>query len=508
MRQDFSYQQTEKFTSLVNDYLANTESLHSFYNRYPLLENFPEQWKEKSNQNVDRKILVDVLQKQNEFLSLSSLTKENIAVLAEQNTFTITTGHQLCLFTGPLYFIYKIVSALNLVEELKRTYPQNNFVPIFWMASEDHDFQEVNHINLFGKTLRWQTEQKGAVGRMSLEGLGVVLDELDVILGEGDNASFLSALFREAYSKHTSLSDASRFIINALFGKYGLVIIDGDDFRLKKQFLPIIKKDILEKGFVDAISSCSKELAKEYKAQAFVRDVNFFRLSEGKRERIEVDVSESEIEEKPESFSPNVLLRPLYQETILPNIAYIGGGAEVAYWMQLKTAFDQESMPFPILILRNSCLWLEQKQVDKWQNLEFNFSDFFIDEHQLQKQYVNKKTDLDLSDEMSALKKIFTDILVKASGTGMQSSILAEQKKQIDAFDKLEKKLLKNEKKKHQQSLHQISQLKTKLFPNNGLQERHDNFIPFYLKYGENFIEILLKELKPLDVKFVILSPQ
>ena len=161
MRQDFSYQQTEKFTSLVNDYLANTKSLHSFYNRYPLLENFPEQWKEKSNQNVDRKILVDVLQKQNEFLTLSSLTKENIASLAEQNTFTITTGHQLCLFTGPLYFIYKIVSVLNLVQELKRTYPQNNFVPVFWMASEDHDFQEVNHINLFGKTFKVANRAKG-----------------------------------------------------------------------------------------------------------------------------------------------------------------------------------------------------------------------------------------------------------------------------------------------------------------------------------------------------------
>ena len=212
-------------------------------------------------------------------------------------------------------------------------------------------------------------------------------------------------------------------------------------------------------------------------------------------------MSESEIEERPESFSPNVLLRPLYQEMILPNIAYVGGGAEIAYWMQLKTAFDQESIPFPILILRNSCLWLEQNQLKKWQNLEFKFSDFFIDEHQLQKQYVNKKTDLDLSDEMNALKKVFADILFKALDTGMQSSILAEQK-QIDAFDKLEKKLLKNEKKNHQQSLLQISQLKTKLFPNNGLQERHDNFIPFYLKHGENFIEILLKELKPLDVKF------
>ena len=239
-----------------------------------------------------------------------------------------------------------------------------------------------------------------------------------------------------------------------------------------------------------------------------MRDINFFRLSEGKRERIEGDVSESEIEERPESFSPNVLLRPLYQEMILPNIAYVGGGAEIAYWMQLKTAFDQESIPFPILILRNSCLWLEQNQLKNWQNLEFKFSDFFIDEHQLQKQYVNKKTDLDLSDEMNALKKVFADILFKALDTGMQSSILAEQKKQIDAFDKLEKKLLKNEKKNHQQSLLQISQLKTKLFPNNGLQERHDNFIPFYLKHGENFIEILLKELKPLDVKFVILSPE
>ena len=150
-----------------------------------------------------------------------------------------------------------------------------------------------------------------AVGRMSLEGIGVVLDELDVILGEGNNASFLSNLFREAYLAHTTFSEAGRFVINALFGKYGLVIIDGDDIRLKKQFLPIIKKDILEKGFVDAISSCSKELAKEYKAQAFVREINFLDYPEGKRERIEGDVSESEIEDRPESFSPNVFVTPL-----------------------------------------------------------------------------------------------------------------------------------------------------------------------------------------------------
>lgn len=508
MKQLISYQQTQKFTSLVNDYVANAESLQPFYNHYPSLEKFPAQWEEKSKHKIDRRTLVEVLQSQNKNLNLSQLTADNITALIDENTFTVTTGHQLCLFTGPLYFIYKIISTINLANELKDKYPEKRFVPVFWMASEDHDFQEINHVHLFGKTLEWNTVQKGAVGSMSLKGIEDVLDELDLVLGESENAKQLSVLLREAYTTHPNLADASRFLVNKLFGQYGLLILDGDDARLKRQFVSVIKKDVLHQGFVQTISDCSQSLAKAYKAQAFVREINFFQLSEGKRERVEGVVSESEIEESPEKFSPNVLMRPLYQETVLPNLAYIGGGAEVAYWMQLKTAFEQEGIPFPVLVLRNSALWMEQKQLDKWQKLGFETADLFLTEQELHQQYVSQQTDLDLKKEVSALKEVFEEILMKVTDKGLKSSVLAEQQKQLNSFEKLEKKLMKFEKQKHETALNQISQLKNKLFPKNSLQERYDNFIPFYLKHGENFIEILQKELSPLDAKFVILSPQ
>ncbi len=508
MKQKFSYQKTKKFTPLVNDYLSCSDNLNNFYNRYPNLENFSDQCKERSDYKIDRNMLLEVLNYQNQGISLSKLTKYNIKSLSKENTFTVTTGHQLCLFTGPLYFIYKIISTINLAEDLKDSYPEKNFVPVFWMASEDHDFQEVNHIHVFDKKIEWNSSQNGAVGRIPLEGIETILDELDVIIGNSKNANDLSLLFRDAYLKNSNLADASRFLLNALFGKYGLVIIDGDDVRLKNQFISIIKKDILQQGFFETISKCTKELSEEYKSQAFVRKVNFFHLSDGKRDRLEGEVLENEIDSSPESFSPNVLMRPLYQEMVLPNLAYIGGGSELAYWMQLKTAFDQEQIPFPILVLRNSVLWMEKKQVDKWQKLGFELADLFKDEHQLHHQYVSSKTNLDLTQELEGLKNVFEKVLSKTSDKSLRFSVLSEQKKQLNSFKKIEKKLLKSEKKKHEFALNQLTQLNTKLFPNNGLQERYDNFIPFYLKHGDNFIEILRKELSPLDAKFVILSPQ
>jgi bacillithiol synthase len=241
-----------------------------------------------------------------------------------------------------------------------------------------------------------------------------------------------------------------------------------------------------------------------------VRPINFFRLSDGGRVRIERRVEEQEIESNPENFSPNVLMRPLYQETILPNLAYIGGGAEVAYWLQLKTAFEQENIPFPILVLRNSVMWVEANRSKKMMQLELSVNDLFLEEQELHKQYVTKDSGkaLDLQEEIKDLEQLFESIILKTSDEGMKSAVRAELQKQIKSLQSLEKRLLKSEKKQHETALQQISKLKNSLFPNNSLQERYDNFIPYYLKHGENFIKILQSELNPLESNFVILSPQ
>ena len=147
--------------------------------------------------------------------------------------------------------------------------------------------------------------------------------------------------------------------------------------------------------------------------------------------------------------------------------------------MQLKTAFEQEQIPFPILVLRNSILWMEQKQVNKWQNFGFDLADLFLDENQLHQQYVSWQTNLNLTEELKNLNRVFEQILSKITDKGLQKSVMAEQQRQLNSFKKLEKKLYKSEKKKHNDALNQITQLKAKLFPNNSLQERYENFIPF-----------------------------
>jgi len=507
---EISYHETNKFSNLVLDYLNKDAKLKPFVNHFPTLDNFEKQITEKKTHSINRVVLVDVLSKQNASLSLSEKSKLNIECLKDNSTSTVTTGHQLCLFTGPLYFIYKIISTINLAEELQAKYPNNNFVPVFWMATEDHDFQEINHINLFGKKIAWDSKQSGAVGRMNLDGFESILTELKSVLGTSENADKLISLFEKSYLNHDNLADATRYLVNEMFGKYGLVILDGDDKRLKEQFISTIKKDVLMQGFKESITKCSEDLATNYNAQAYVRPINFFKLSEGKRELIKGETTEKEIEDNPVSFSPNVLLRPLYQESILPNIAYIGGGAEVAYWMQLKTAFKQENIPFPILILRNSVLFMDAKQNQKRQDLGFTLNDLFLEEHQLQKKFVLNQNDtaVSLQDEMVAVENIYKSITAKTTDVGLENNIKSQQQKQLKSFKQLEEKLLRLAKQKNESSLNQISKIKQQLFPDNSLQERHDNFIPFYLKGGDNFIEILKENLNPLNPNFVVLSPK
>ena len=278
------YKKTSLFSNIVEDYIEDKVP-KDFYNRLPCVENFNEQIKEKSKQIINRDLLADILISQNKGIDLTEKSENNILSLRNKKTFTITTGHQLCLFGGPLYFIYKIISAINLADKFKDKFPNNNFVPVFWMASEDHDFEEVNHINLFGKKYEWETNQKGMVGVFNTLSVNNVCNEIKLSLGNSKNAEEILKLFKKCYSNNT-LSEATRALVNELFGEYGIVILDAYDNQLKELLVPVIKKDILEKRFYELISSTSNSLSKTYKIQASVRKINFFKLSNQKRDRI------------------------------------------------------------------------------------------------------------------------------------------------------------------------------------------------------------------------------
>ena len=364
-----SYRNTNRFNQLVLDYLDQKTELSQFVTSFPNIGEFKNQIEKKKRDGIDRLLLFDVLKSQNKNITLSKKSANNLTSLKEENTFTVTTGHQLCLFTGPLYFIYKIISTINLASELNVKYPENNFVPIFWLASEDHDFEEISSINIFNKKVLWKTDQKGSVGRMKLDDFYHVLEELDNIMGNDRNYLNIKEVFINSYNKQNSLSQATRFLINHLFGSYGLLVIDGDNKQLKSKLIDIIDKDVNENHFYKIISQTNKKIQKLYHKQAFVRPVNFFNISDNNRVRIENKIDKQKIVNSPEDYSPNVLLRPIYQEMILPNLAYVGGGGEISYWLQLKDVFSDLSLSMPILVLRNSVLLIDKKQSKKLTDL-------------------------------------------------------------------------------------------------------------------------------------------
>lgn len=522
------YSETQSFSETLLSYLSQDTKLEPYLSCWPCLENFGSSISKRTP--VNREVLVNALRKQYSAFQDAESGKvlANIESLHTENTFTITTGHQLNIFTGPLYFIYKIVTAINLAKELKIAHPDKNFVPVYWMATEDHDFEEINHTKLHGKKFTWDEKVNGATGRLSPSSIRSTLKEYQNALGISENAKKLCSIVEEAYLHHDTLADATRFLVHKLFAGYGLVVIDADDIELKKQFAPIIKADILEQKSYRAITETSKNLQDSgFETQVHAREINFFYLKDDLRERLifengnwavlntEISFSREElikeIEQHPDRFSPNVVMRPLYQEIILPNLAYIGGGAEIIYWLQLKSNFDQYGISFPLLILRNSALIVGESLNNKLSRLKMDIKDLFKPAETLKKEWVlaNSEHTLHLSNEWHQFSSLFESLKERAFSIDptLAPSTEAIKVRLKKALSNLEQKLIKAEKRNHKGALSQIDQLRHRYFPGNGLQERTENFGLLYTQYGDGFIDELIQHFKPLDFKFTILEP-
>ena len=522
------FKDTGFFSKTMLDYLEQKDTIQSFYNNFPNITGFYNQIeeKEKSFRLQSRLVLVEALKKQYSNFEVSEKTQENIELLKLKNTFTITTGHQLNLFTGPLYFLYKIISAINLAEELSAKFPEKNFVPVYWMATEDHDFDEINYFNFEGKKVRWNRKDGGAVGRFSTDGLEQVLNVFANQLGSSKNATYLKELFSKGYLKHTNLADATRYIANDLFKEYGLIIIDGDDLALKKLFIPFVKDELENETSVKEVSKTILNLEKNYKIQVNPREINLFYLSKNSRERIifedgiykvnntNISFSKSEIlkevDENSLDFSPNVIMRPLYQEVILPNLCYLGGGGEIAYWFELKDYFKKVNVPFPILLLRNSVQIVSKKQQKKLDNLTISHEELFLNQHELLSKKVlqNSNIEVDFNAKIQYLETQFAELkeVAKKTDVSFINAVNAQERKQIKGLENLQKRLLRAEKTRQNDLVERITALQNEILPNQSLEERQRNFSEYYLEYGTSFIEALKQSLKPLDLEFTVLE--
>ncbi len=513
--QHFSIKNTKLFSKLFEDYLHQDEKVKPFYKYHIGKKDFESYINDQDFSYVNRPILVESLLNQSKLVSnTSSKTIEYINLLSSENSFTVTTGHQLCLFTGPLYFIYKIISTINLCQTLSKQFPNKNFVPVYWMASEDHDFEEINHANVFGKKVVWNSDEKGSVGSFKTESLNTVIAELKTILGDNENATNLIQLFENAYLKNKNLADATRYLVNELFGAYGLITLDGNDKALKQQFKEEFKTDIFKNTAFEIVTETINQLKVNYGAQVSPRTINIFFTEPNLRERIEkkndryqvlntdISFSKEELENiintRPEKLSPNVVLRPLYQQKILPNIAYVGGPGELAYWLEYKTLFENYKINFPILMPRNFAMLIDKGTQNKIKKLNLETESIFKDGEELVKEFIKTEhADVNLNDFNAPLNTVFNSIseLVLTIDKSLIGSVEAEKQKALNGILAINQKINKALKQKSETDINQIWAIKAKLFPNNIPQERYDNFSMYYSKYGKAFIENLFEEL-------------
>lgn len=466
--------------------------------------------KQQNYSDAQRKILCEVMAEQLEELDLTDKQKENLDLLGQSNVFTITTGHQLNLFSGPTFFVYKILQTIKTAEFLNEKSKDKKFVPIFWLATEDHDFEEINNFKTENNFYQITAKSGGAVGRIKVEE-NHFIEDFEKEFCDDIFGTELIAWIKEAYAVGNSLAQATKILVNRLFGEMGLLMIDGDDARLKLQMSEIFADEIKNQTLKKTTQNRVGFLERKYgKVQVNPREINLFYLSET-RNRIEksgenykildtdLEFSEAEILSKIENISPNALMRPVYQEKILPNIAYIGGNAEVMYWLELKDYFETINIDFPILIPRNSMLFLTEKKVKKIDKLGLVIEDFFGDYSEVMKEKLLCESELRgiIEQKEEEIKEVFSLLKEKSVLTDKTflNLVEAEETRQLKSYKKMKKRLLRAEKIKQNERYTQMSQLYLEVHPRGIWQERVINFSVFYAQEGRAWIENCYQEM-------------
>lgn len=520
------YRQTGYFTTIINDYIEQSPGLQPFYEHPVSWDGIRESIKKRQAFRTDRTTLVQVLEEQYAQVVTSEAVKANIAQLQHENTFTIVTAHQPHIFTGHLYFIYKIVHAIKLADELNRRLPACHFVPVYYMGSEDADLDELGKIFIGGEEIKWPTSQQGAVGRMSTKGTEEIIERLAGELSVQPYGPELISLLKECYHPSTNIQTATFQLVNRLFSRYGLVVLIPDNARLKSAMRAVFREDLLQQTPSEIVENTITQLSAQYKVQATPREINLFYLKDDIRERI-VKVGEEyrvvgkgirftegslldELEKHPERFSPNVILRGLFQETILPNIAFVGGGGETAYWLELKELFHHYQVPFPLLLLRNSFLFIERKWKERISKLGIELPQLFKEERLIANDIVRRDTDkqLQLNGEMEELNAVYARIQALAGkvDSTLSKHVSTLQVRATERLYRLEKKMLLAEKRTFSDQQNQLQTLKRALFPRKSLQERVDNFMPYFARWGDDFITMIYNHSPLLEQLFTVIE--
>jgi bacillithiol biosynthesis cysteine-adding enzyme BshC len=512
--------QTRAFDPLILDYLENDQKTKEFIQFSADESGLLESLNQRADAKVDRALLVRILTAQYSAIlkgDESSVIPEQISLLEDPEVYTICTGHQLNLFTGPLYTVFKIITTIRTARHLTAI-SGKKVVPLFWMASEDHDIEEINHINIYGQRYKWEVEWSGPAGKLACKGMQEVINTLKQKFEREEGSAKWFDILEACYKEEYTLSEATRRFLHVLFGKYGLIILDADNAELKKSFLTHFLQDVDENLAFAEVTKTIKSINVNYKEQIHPRPVNLFYIKDNRRVRIDKDLENfklsdetqiwtkdellDEIQSKPERFSPNVVLRPLYQEKILPNVATVGGPAEISYWLELKSLFNASGIPFPVLLLRNSAVFLTVQQVERLKKFSIETGNIFNSQDDWIRNYLKHlpSEEFGTDEAKSAIDKEFGK-LSDLAGTiepALKSQIEVERKKLTNTLQTIEDKAIRALKRKNETSVNQLRKLHESIFPSGKLQERTENILPWLFRYDTQFIDEALQHLEPL----------
>lgn len=516
-------------SSLAQDYYYNPKKVSQFYNgNFRNLADFNKLAEKVKSRTFQRKQLTAILEEQNRNYGCGSKTLGNIKNLKQNQTCAVVTGQQVGLFSGPLYTIYKALTAVKLTEYLNQN-GQGNFVPIFWMASDDHDFAEINHINLLNKNNQIEKIQNDSLSLSTklpaskillTQEINQCVQQLNNLTHDSEFKDKIISHLSEAYEPDLSYVEAFGKWMTRLFKSYGLIFIDASHQGFKELGKSVFLKEIAENSpsTLCAIETSKKLKQAKYNCQIQLREgiLNLF-FTEPERQSIGIKedsyiikdtqqtYSRDELfalmENKPYLCSPNVLLRPIYQDAILPTVAYIGGPSEVAYFAQMKGIYDRFSIPMPIIYPRKSLTIIESKIKNVLQKHNVNVQDFWHNFDQtiqtIIKKHIPQSIDNFFSTAASHLKQDFQSIKkeIVSIEPDLENSADLTLEKINQQFKYLEKKILKASKKQHDILIQQLHKVKNNLYPANHLQERELNIVPYLIKYGYPFIDKLYKTI-------------
>ena len=497
-----SYKELNFLSELIGAYVNNSETLKEFYQFEPSINGIIESATHKKFEG--REALVVEIQKQYAGIELGTAVTENISLLKSDTSFVCVAAHQLNIFLGPLYYVHKILDLLKTVTVLNEYQSDFNFVPVFVLGSEDHDQEEINNTTIKHKEYQWQTNQKGAIGRYIIDENFIKLR--DALIQNLSNTTLIEVL-KNSYTLGEQYSVGHRKFLHLLFQKHGLIIVDLDAAFFKVQCHSIFKDEVVYHRAHAILKDTLVVLNSEFKIQAKPRDINLFSLANHDRKYIQ-NVDEFE-NTAISDLSPNVIMRPLMQQKVLPAVCFIGGAGELGYWLELKKLFDFYQIQFPVLSLRNHILYADSKTKNKLDQWEISCKDLWLQENEIVQKILKKNSPYTtlfkeiIPDVNTIFKKIETsaDLLDKT----LISAVGAEKAKFQNALEHLEKKFLKAEKRKNDELVNAVSHLKNNFFPEGILMERKNNFMDYYDRYGDAYLDELLNLIGPFskDVLFL-----